>query len=106
MKIGIGICERVNGVCSSMGCFRAYNNKTKHFEQYRNMDTEIMSFFTCNVCSAGDFHGLERIADKLSEENVEIVHLGACTLKCEADKLEEIKRVFNSKNIEIVEGTH
>lgn len=106
MKLGIGICEKVNGVCSSMGCFKAYNKKTKHFEPYKDIETELMSFFTCNVCSAENFEGLERIANKLKDEDIKVVHFGACTLKCEANNLDEIKKVFSSRNIQVVEGTH
>ena len=51
MKIAIGICEKINGKCSTMGCFRTYNNKEKHFSQYKNIETELISLFSCNICS-------------------------------------------------------
>ena len=106
MKIAIGICERVNGRCSSMGCFRAYNNKEKHFERYKDIETELLAYFSCSICSTGSKENITKIAGRLKESGTEVVHLGACAVKCKADKLEEIKEVFTSLGINIVEGTH
>ena len=106
MKIAIGICERVNGRCSSMGCFRAYNNKEKHFERYKDMETELIAYFSCSICSTDSKENITKIADKLKESRAEVVHLGACAVKCKADKLEEIKEVFTSLGLTVVEGTH
>ncbi len=106
MKIAIAVCERINGRCSSMGCFRAYNNKDKHFERYQDIETELLAFFSCDICSTDSKENVTKIAGKLSESGVQVVHLGACAVKCKADKLEEIKEVFTSIGINIVEGTH
>ena len=106
MKIAIGICERVNGICSSMVCFRAYNNKEKHFERYKNIETDLLAYFSCSICSTDSKENITKIAGRLKDSKVEVVHLGACAVKCKADKLEEIKDVFTSIGISIVEGTH
>lgn len=106
MKIAIGICERLNGRCSSMGCFRAYNNKDKHFERYKDIETELIAYFSCSICSTDSKDNITKIADKLKESGAEVVHLGACAVKCKADKLEEIKEVFTSIGMAVVEGTH
>ncbi|WP_077369482.1 CGGC domain-containing protein [Anaerosalibacter sp. Marseille-P3206] len=106
MKIAIGICEKINGICTTMGCFRAYNNKEKHFSQYKNIDTEIMSFFTCDICSKNTKENIINIAEKLKENGVDKLHLGVCIVKCEANRLDEIKEIFESKGIQIIEGTH
>lgn len=106
MKLAIGICERVNGVCSTSGCFRAYNNKSAHFEEYKDQDTSLLAFFTCQFCSSQSWKGLEKISKRLEKNQVERVHLGACAVKCKAGLLEEIKEVFQNRNISLVEGTH
>ncbi len=106
MKISIGVCERVNGRCSSMGCFRAYNNKDKHFERYGDIETELLAYFSCSICSTDSKDNITKIAGRLSDSGVEVVHLGACAVKCKAERLDEIKEVFTSLGINIVEGTH
>lgn len=52
MKIAIGICGKTSGRCSSMGCFKAYNSIDKHFAIYKEegIETELLSFFSCNLC--------------------------------------------------------
>lgn len=106
MKIAICNCERVIGKCSSMGCFRAYNNKSKHFERYKDEEVELAAFFYCDICSSRNEENLEKIAQRLKDKGVSQVHIGACALKCPAGKLEQIKEIFWSKDLEIIEGTH
>ena len=50
MKLAIGICGKTSGRCSSVGCFKAYNNKDKHFTAYKDIETELLAFFSCNLC--------------------------------------------------------
>lgn len=106
IKIAIGVCKKINGRCSSMGCFKAYNKKDKHFERYEDIDTELQAFFSCNICSTESKENITTLATRLKDANVKIIHLGACAVKCKADKLLEIKEVFTSMDIEVVEGTH
>ncbi|MDR7870494.1 MAG: CGGC domain-containing protein [Tissierellaceae bacterium] len=106
MKIAIGVCEKINGRCSSMGCFKAYNNKDKHFLRYKDTDTELQAFFSCNICSSDSKENITTIATRLKDAGVEIIHLGACAVKCKADKLSEIIEVFTSMDMDVVEGTH
>lgn len=106
LKIAIGICKKLNGRCSSVGCFRAYNNKDKYFVEYKDIDTELIAFFSCDICEFDSTERLEKIANKLKLEGVDKVHLGHCAVKCKADKSEEIKGIFKSLDIDIVEGTH
>ena len=115
MKIAIGICGKTSGRCSSMGCFKAYNNKDKHFAIYKEegIETELLSFFSCNLCfekrqdeeNNGE-EKLKKIGKKLKESNVERGHLGKCAVKCKEDRFEEIKKVFSDLDIDIIEGTH
>lgn len=106
MKIAIGMCGKTSGRCSGMGCFRAYNNKDKHFSIYKGMDTELWSFFSCNMCFENGEEKLKRIAMKLKENEVNRLHLGACAVKCKENNLEETKKVFREIGIDVIEGTH
>jgi len=91
MKIAIGVCEKINGICTTMGCFKALNNREKHFSTYKNENLELMSFFTC---------------DALEQAGVERLHVGVCIVKCENQRAKEIKAIFEKHHIEVVEGTH
>ncbi|GAA0720121.1 CGGC domain-containing protein [Clostridium malenominatum] len=106
MKIAIGVCEKINGVCSTMGCFRAFNNREKHFSIYENHSVELMSFFSCNMCTSNSDENLIKIAERLEGEGVTKLHLGACVVKCKAERTKEIKGIFEKHNISAVEGTH
>lgn len=106
MNIAIGICEKINGICTTMGCFRAFNNKEKHFKSYKDNDIELSAFFTCQICSSGSNEWLQKIAEKLVKEKVSVLHLSVCIVKCKANKKEEIIDIFESKGIKVVEGTH
>lgn len=106
MKIAICICNKVSGRCSSMGCFRAYNNKDKHFSEYKDIETELIAYFSCNLCEIDSSENLEKISKKLKDEGIDRLHLGHCLVNCKSERYEEIKEIFLSKDIEIVEGTH
>lgn len=106
MKIAIGMCGKTSGKCSTMGCFRAYNNKDKHFQAYKDIDTELIAFFNCNLCFEDGEEKLSNIARRLKDNEVEKLHLGACSVKCKADNLEEIKKTFTDLGIDVIEGTH
>ena len=106
MKIAIGMCGQTSGRCSTMGCFRAYNNKDKHFTAYKDIDTELVSFFNCNMCFENGEKKLEKIAKRLQDNEVEKLHLGVCSVKCKEDNLKAIKKIFTDLGIDVIEGTH
>lgn len=106
MKIAIGICGKTSEICSSMGCFKAYNNSEKHFEVYRNIDTELLAFFSCHLCFEDGREKLEKIATRLQENKVENVHFGKCAVKCKDENFQEIKKIFTDLNLQVIEGTH
>lgn len=106
MKIAIGMCGKTSRKCSTMGCFRAYNNKDKHFEVYKDIETELISFFNCHLCFEDGEENLLKIAKRLKDNNLEKLHLGACAVKCKENNLEEIKKIFIDLGIEVIEGTH
>ncbi len=104
MKIAIGVCERVVGACTTSPCFKHFNAKTKHFEQYLDSEVELSSFFTCQACSSDSFEFMEKAATRLSDAEVKRVHLGACALKCK--QIEKIVQIFERHDIEVHKGTH
>lgn len=106
MKIAIAMCGKTAGRCSTMGCFRAYNNKDKYFSVYKDIDTELLAFFNCNMCFENGEEKLKKIANRLVNNEVEKLHLGVCAVKCKEDNLEEIKKVFTDLAIDVIEGTH
>lgn len=106
MKIAIGICEKINGICTTMGCFEAFNKKTKHFSSYKEDNLELISFFTCDMCSKNSKENLINIAKKFKKAKVQKLHLGICIVKCEAKKNDTIKEIFKEYNLEVIEGTH
>ncbi len=102
MKIAIVTCNKSAGKCSSMGCFRAYNSRTKAFEIYKDMETELIAFSNCGECVEGKEGKLDKIVERLAKEGVNKVHIGNCALKC----VELIRPKFENMSIEIVEGSH
>lgn len=106
MKIAIGICEKINGICTTMGCFKAFNNREKHFSIYKDKDLELTSFFTCDSCSKNSDENLINIAKRLKSEGIKRIHFGVCIVKCESDRKKEIKSIFEKHDIEVIEGTH
>lgn len=104
--IGIGICEKVNGICTTTGCFKAFHNKTGHFEVYKEEPIKLNSFFTCQACSSGSMAWMNDLAAQLKSKGIEIIHLGKCIAQCEAGQLESIKNCFEVQNIKVVVGTH
>ncbi|WP_291569788.1 CGGC domain-containing protein [Clostridium sp. UBA4548] len=106
MKIAIGVCEKINGICTTMGCFKALNHREKNFSIYENEDLELMSFFTCDACSKNSDENLINIAKKLQQADVKRLHLGVCIVKCEVHRTKHIKEIFEKHFIEVIEGTH
>lgn len=70
------------------------------------MGTELLAYFSCSICSTDSKENITKIAGRLKESGAEVVHLGACAVKCKAEKLDEIKEVFTSLGIDVIEGTH
>lgn len=73
-KVAILICERVKGLCTMGGCFRAIENKEEYFSSYE--DPKLQSVMVCNVC-CDDFNqdNIEKMKDRLSASDVKSIHL-------------------------------
>lgn len=106
MDIAICVCGRVQGKCSSMGCFKAYNNLDKHFEQYKEEGATLHAYFMCQHCISGEDTYLKDMAVKLKDQGVKQVHFGKCAVGCKAGLKDENKSFFQEQGLKIIEGTH
>lgn len=48
-KIAVVRCDIISETCPGVGCFKAFNKRKVHFEEY-GRDAEIIGFFTCGGC--------------------------------------------------------
>ena len=105
-KIAVVRCDIVSETCPGVACFKAFNKRKVHFEQY-GKDAEIIGFFTCGGCPG---RRIFRLVDSLTKHGVDVIHLSSCMLleksysKC--PHLEEIKLMISNKGVKVVEGTH
>jgi len=105
-KIAVVRCDIVSETCPGTACFKAFNKRKVHFEQY-GKDTEIIGFFTCGGCPG---RRIFRLVDSLLKHDLNVIHLSSCMLleksyaKC--PHIEEIKQMITGKGVKIAEGTH
>ncbi len=105
-KIAVVRCDIVSEVCPGVACFKAFNKRKVHFEEY-GKDAEIIGFFTCGGCPG---RRVFRLVDSLLKHDVDVIHLSSCMLmeksysKC--PHLEDIKQMILKKGVKVVEGTH
>jgi predicted metal-binding protein len=105
-KIAVVRCDIVSETCPGVACFKAFNKRKVHFEQY-GKDAEIIGFFTCGGCPG---RRIFRLVDNLMKYDVNVIHLSSCMLleksyaKC--PHIDEIKQMILAKGIKIIEGTH
>lgn len=105
-KIAVVRCDIVSETCPGVACFKAFNKRKVHFEEY-GQDTEIIGFFTCGGCPG---RRVFRLVDSLLKHGVDVVHLSSCMLmeggypKC--PHINEIKQMIIKKSVKVVEGTH
>lgn len=105
-KIAVVRCDIVSETCPGVACFKAFNKRKVHFEQYGH-DAQIIGFFTCGGCPG---RRIFRLVDSLMKHDVDVIHLSSCMLleksyaKC--PHLEEIKQMIKNKGVRLVEGTH
>ena len=106
MKIAVVRCDIVSETCPGIACFKAFNKRKVHFEQYGD-DAQIIGFFTCGGCPG---RRIFRLVDSLLKHDIGVIHLSSCMLleksyaKC--PHIEEIKQMITGKGVRIVEGTH
>jgi predicted metal-binding protein len=105
-KIAVVRCDIVSETCPGVACFKAFNKRKVHFEEY-GKDTEIIGFFTCGGCPG---RRVFRLVDSLLKHDVDVIHLSSCMLmeggypKC--PHIDVIKQMIIKKGVKVVEGTH
>ena len=63
MKIAILNCLNANDVCAGASCLKAFNSKSRHFEQYGDTPLELVAFARCSGCEAGIDEGFREKLD-------------------------------------------
>ena len=111
MKIAILNCLKANDVCTGGSCLRAFNARTKHFEQYKDeKDLELVALARCNGCDAGIDKGFEEKLQYIVDSGAEVCHVGVCTVKRETGKecpvITEALERLEKHGIKAVRGTH
>ncbi|MBE6013305.1 MAG: CGGC domain-containing protein [Lachnospiraceae bacterium] len=109
-RIAMLTCLNSTAVCSSGGCFRAFNNRDKTFEIYKNEDVELCAFFHCNGCDC-DYENDEAFnkkLDRIISMNLDAVHKGVCTFPKgkECEVIKKISERLEKSGIKIIQGTH
>lgn len=114
MKIAILTCLNSNDVCTRAGCLQAFFHRKDFFRDYGE-DVELAALMTCNGCKKErpaepeeDAGILEKI-QRLTDENVEVVHVGVCrNMKenVECPRMTRIIKMLEKEGIRIVRGTH
>ncbi|MFY1110505.1 MAG: CGGC domain-containing protein [Methanosarcinaceae archaeon] len=105
-KIAVVRCDIVSEACPGVGCFKAFNERESHFENY-DENAQMIAFFTCGGCSGRRVY---RLLKALKKHEPDVVHLSSCMLmegfypKC--PNLDTIRKTIRNEGIEIVEGTH
>ena len=110
MKIAILNCLKANEVCGASSCLKAFNTKTRHFAEYKYIDTELVSLARCNGCEAGLDKGFIEKLDRMVSEGAEVCHAGVCTVKRETGKecptISKALEYLEEKGVRAVRGTH
>ena len=110
-KIAMLNCLKANEVCTGAACMKAFNEKSRSFERYRDEEIQVAAFMRCNGCGAhpGVDKGLREKIDRLSKEGVQAVHAGVCTKDREGRECQvmtEILTEIENRGIEVIRGTH
>ena len=110
-KIAMLNCLKANEVCTGAACMKAFNEKSRSFERYREEETVVAAFMRCNGCDAhpGEDKGLQEKLDRLVKEGVQAVHAGICTKDRQGEECPVITDILSareSRGIEGLRGTH
>lgn len=111
-RIAIFTCLKTAEGCAGCGCMKAYHRKTGTFEEYKDKEVELLSFFHCSHCidemEPEKDEGLEKKLDRLVKEGVEKVHVGICTRKdgVKCPGAARIEALLLERGIAVIQGTH
>lgn len=110
-RIAMINCLRANTVCAGAACFKAWNEKKRSFERYRDAETELVAFMRCNGCDADPDTdaGMKEKIERLISIGTDVVHFGVCT-KDESGAccplIRRVQEILQQAGVECVEGTH
>lgn len=106
MNIAIMVCKKMTFECSGTWCFKAFNEREKAFDIYKdNSKVNLCSFFHCNGCGSDLDKELEYKVTQLNKMEVDTVHMSRC-IEVECNRYNEIKDFLIKNNFKVVEGTH
>jgi len=71
MKIGITICHRYRR-CAGGKCFRALQKREGAFSLYRDKETTLVGYTTCDGCPGGN---IEYAPEEMIRNGVDVIHL-------------------------------
>ena len=106
IKIAVVRCDIVSEACPGVGCFKAFNERKSHFEEY-DEEAQMIAFFTCGGCSGRRVY---RLLNALKKYDLDVVHISSCMLmedsypKC--PHIDTIRKTIQDAGIKVVEGTH
>ncbi len=70
-KIGIIICDRYS-TCAGGKCFRALKNREGAFSIYKDRETELVGYTTCEGCPGGN---IEYVPEEMKKNGAQTIHL-------------------------------
>lgn len=104
-KIGIIICHRYRR-CAGGKCLRALRNRQGAFEIYKDTETELVGYTTCDGCPGGN---IEYTGDEMVKNGTEVVHLatGLVVGYPPCPYIDTFKAFLKKRyGIKVVVGTH
>ena len=104
-NIAIMVCNKVTCECAGVGCFKAFNEKSKAFEIYKNEDVKLCGFFHCNGCGKDLNKELDYKINQLHNLNVDTVHMALC-IDVECSRYSDIEDFLKNNGFTVVRGSH
>lgn len=115
-KLAVLRCLKTSASCAATGCFKAFNNKEKAFEAYKDEDVQMTAMWTCNGCGNSmleNQEGIQKKIERMKLAEVDVVHLSNCTSKkneagerVQCPTITKIAAELEAAGIKIVDGTH
>ena len=103
-------CLKANEVCAGAACLKAFNSRTKHFEQYGEEPLELVAMARCNGCEAGIDMGFEEKLERIVSIGTQVCHVGVCTVRrdlgTECPVITKAAEYLEEHGVKVVRGTH
>ncbi|MDD7794321.1 CGGC domain-containing protein [Clostridium sp. 'White wine YQ'] len=102
-NIGIITCFNESKICSSYGCFKAFNDRNASFKDY-DLNSEIICFIHCNGCSENSLEQMLHRANQMKNRGVDTIHISTC-IKINCKMYNDFIKLL-SKEFNIIGYTH